>query len=376
MASISEQIKDCLRGSAALLDALDAMGRWRAFAILVATFLVFAVVMAALMSLSAYAGLHLGPGFGTALGFLSGLVGLFVMLAGANAAGVMLMDETRGQPPRSAGDALAFALFTTHRLIAVGLIEGLLFLAYLIVLSLMLFACKIPWLGPVLYAVVFPVGAVVTGLVVFTLLYVAFPLALPAIWNGAGVMATLSMLSAIARQRLASTVISELLLGLLVAVVAGLIGAILMIGTSATVSLSLLIVSVGGGEGGMDLLGGLMGMVMGGLDGGSGYAVAFGFGIAVLFLCGALLPLLVALKGVGGIYLRVTEGLSLGDAETRFRSGLGKVTARASEARERALGASSRQTPAAVPPTRQCPACHGSLAADDVFCQHCGQRAG
>lgn len=374
MALVSEQLKDCLRGSATLLEAVDAMGRWRAFAILAVTFLVFAVVMAVLMSLSAYAGMHLGAGVGTGLGILGSLIGLFIMLGGANAAGVMLMDETRGEPPRGVGDALAFALFTTHRLIAVGLIEALLFLAYLIVLSLMLFACKIPWLGPVLYAVVFPVGAVATGLVVFALLYVAFPLALPAIWNGAGVMATLSMLSAIARQRLVPGVISQLLLGLLVAVIAGLIGGILMIGVSATGSISLLIVSVGGGEGGMDLLSGLTAMASGGFGAGAGYAIAFGFGMAVLFLGGALLPALVALKGIGGIYLRITEGLSPTDAEVHFRSGMEKMAARASQARERALAIPSRQPPALS--ARQCPACNGSLAADDAFCQHCGHHLG
>jgi len=210
---------------------------------------------------------------------------------------------------------------------------------------------------------------------VFTLLYVAFPLALPAIWNGAGVLSTLSILSAIARQRLVSTVISELLLGLMVAVLTALIGGIVMIGLSATGSLSLLILSIGGGEGGMGLISGLMGLMMsGGMGGGgSGYAVALGFGMGVLLLCAFLLPALVSLKGIGAIYLSVTEGMSFADAEARFKSGIENIAARASQVRERALDTPAPPAPVA-PVQRQCPACNGGLAADDAFCQHCGHR--
>jgi hypothetical protein len=388
MSSVAKEIRTRLGDSASLLDALDAMTHRSAFAVLAGTIVAFGLSFAILSGLSAVIGMKVAAWLGAVLGFISFIACFGLLLVGSNAAGIMLMDEARGGQSRPAREALLVSAFTSHRVLAVALIEGLLFVAYLLALGLVLLICKIPGLGPLLYAVAFPVAALATGLVFFAMFYVALPMALPALWSGRGILATVAILLAVARQRLMYVVIAQILLGLLVFFLGALIGGVLGIGTSVALSFSALVLSAGSDLAGvMAMLAGMF-TGMGGGEG-SGYVWALGVGFLVIFLCGAVPPALVAMRGLCSIFVNATADLSVEEAEAKLRERLGDLKARAQQAREAAMAkaaaaAASATAPAATPAPIPAPAdpvaapvcsgCGQTVDAQDLFCAHCGQK--
>lgn len=370
-----------------LLGALEAVTRWRPFLMLALTFL------ACVLLVAVFGGI--GAALARQSGFLAGLLGVLTLLlvmgtalVGVNAAGIMLSDDTWGRPQRNMVAALLASLFTSHRLIGILLLQGLMFLLYLVVFSIVLFICSIPGIGPLLYAVVFPLGAVLTGVVLFTLLYVAIPLAAPAVWNNATVMQALAMLAVVARKRLLFVVVMTLLLGLLLLIVTLIVAAILSSGTAMTLALSASI--VGASLGGLDGLGGLLMGAMGGMGGrtGSAYLWALGFGTTILFLLGVAPGMLVGMKGATIIHRAALEGLSVADTEQAMSAQFDVVKRRALEAKEQALKQVQPALPAQAQSTSppapdsaptaaaalSCPSCNHAVSADDVFCGHCGHK--
>src|SRR5688500_13860312 len=113
---ISQQI----RASGSLLDSIDAIRNWHAALVLLATLVAMAILFAV---------------GGLLAQFSFALFGLFVLLAyavlfyGANAAGMMIMDEARGQPSRAPLAAVSASLATSHRLLLVFLLLGAIYLA-------------------------------------------------------------------------------------------------------------------------------------------------------------------------------------------------------------------------------------------------------
>ena len=120
--------------------------------------------------------------------------------------GLLHMDHARGISPRSTVDALVYGLMCIPKLIALGILLFLVELAVFLVIAILLFICKIPFLGPVLFAVVFPVSVVVAGITVLGL-FLCMLLSLPAIWQGASIMRALSQTLAIARSRIVEAIL-------------------------------------------------------------------------------------------------------------------------------------------------------------------------
>jgi hypothetical protein len=386
-------IKQHLGNSASLLSALDAASKWQAFALLSATFIAAVLVAAVLGAVSAFLATK-STGLGMFVGFISFLAVNAIAIVGINATGILLSDEVWGRPQRNMLDAVLASALCVHRLLAVLAIEFVLFLVYLMVLTILLFVCKIPGIGPLLYAVVMPVGVIATGLVFFALFYIAIPLASPAVWNGSTVKHTLLVLQGVARKRLLNAVVMMVLLGLLAALVVGFVWGVLAMGALTVFSLSAMVLNVGSFG-----MGNVMGMLMGG-GGGSGYMIAMGFGGAVLMLVGANPGILIALKGASIIYREVTFGLALEDDERELNRRMQELKARTEQAK--ATGqqpAVVALTPAPVPvptpastpmptpapapapapapvaePIAACPACHEAITAQDVFCGSCGHK--
>jgi MFS family permease len=372
-----------------LLGALDAMTRWRPFVLLAGTFVACMIVGGILGAVAGALMQHstMLAGF---TGLIAAIAVFIVGLIGVNAAGIMLADDVWGRPQRSISGALMASVFTSHRLVMVLLIEFLLFLVYLIALTIVLFVCKIPGVGPLLYAFVFPLAAILTGALLFAMLYVAMPLAAPAVWSGATVMQTLAMLKEVAQRKLLFVVVMMLLLGLLLFVVSGIIGGILFSGMGVTLSLSAAVIgSAMGGYGG--LMDTLMGLGMGG--NGSGYVWALSFGGAILFLLGATPGLLVGMKGAAIIHRTAIADLSLGEAEAQLNQRFEEVKRKAQEAKENAkaqmaaaqaaaaahaAAAKPAESKPAEPPAPAaasvCPACSAPIAADEMFCGNCGHK--
>jgi hypothetical protein len=365
MSSIAEQIS----ASRGLLRALEAITNCRAFFTVLGTMVLGVVVSVAIGLLSSQLG-------GGAISFIFGIIGLLIVLvifmAGFSAAGFIVNDQMRERTQRSVGDAIMAALLTLPRLIGVALLIGLIALLVGLVIVAALFLCKIPFVGPILYVVVFPLAVLVIAACWYAGFFVV-ALCAPSIWEGNGVMRTLGILWAIIRKRLVVVVIHSLLLALLVGVVAGLVFGGLMLGMAVTGGLSAAILQIGSTGG---LLGGFSARAMS-MGGGSGYLIAGGIGAGVVMACAAVIPALVALAGNCIIFANATDNLSIEDYEARLASAVDSVKQKASATRQQ-LDA-QRQEPqgtadSSVAPALTCPKCKGSITADDVFCGHCGHK--
>lgn len=359
---LSQQVKD----SSTLLDSIDAMRNWRALVLLLITLVAGAMVMG-LGTLLA--------GISYAFTALFALAAYAVLFYGVNAAGVMLMDEAHGQRSRSILDAVLHSLAHSHRLLLVYLWIAALYLAGVLLLAVVLFLCKLPLLGPLLYAFVFPVAVVLTGVALFALPMVVFPLSAPSVWNGATARQCMSQLIAIGRRRLGMVLVLMLAVAFIAALVGLLIGAVLFGGVAVTAGVAAPIL------GGMDVAG--MGSF--GMGSSGAHAAAAGFGSGVLFAAAFTLPGLVYLRGVSAVYLRAVEGLDLAAeqahvdahldyAREKARSMQEQAQARAQRVAERARAAAANAAQPAEPPPppRTCSQCGTSVRAGDTQCAACG----
>jgi hypothetical protein len=365
------------------------------------------------------------------MAFLGGLFLFFASATGVNAAGVLLMDQARGVPPRRVADAVTYGMLCIPKFILLGFALCLVAVAVFIVLAIVYFICKIPVVGPILFVVVFPVSVVISGVTVCGLFLCMF-LALPAIWEGATIGRAIAQALAIARSRLVESILLLVVVWFLTTLVGFIVFSVLLSGLMPSVVMSGSILggdalsSVmgmmhrGGGDfGEMDGMGGMSGG-RGGGGGAVGYAIAGGIGVGLLWaLAGSLLSL-VYLLGLNLVYLRVTEGLDVGatedalkarfDAAKRQAADLGQKARDAAErtrdqarqsAASSAAAAAAARPPAApfqppAPPQRApqvqahdissdmtiptvaktstCPQCLSSVGRDDVFCGVCGYK--
>jgi hypothetical protein len=276
------------------------------------------------------------------LGFLAGLLASLVWLlaigTGVNGAGLLQMDHARGISPRSLADALVHGLMCIPKLIVLALALVAVEIAVFIVLALLLVLCKIPFLGPLLFVVVFPLSVVVAGITV-TGLVLCMVLSWPAIWQGASITRALAQTFAIVKSRLVETVLLLVLLGLICFAVGLIVFGVLMSGLVPTLGLSLSIVGFGGF--GMESM---MAMAQG--YGGGGHAVAGAIGGALLWAVAGSLVGQVYLLGLSLVYLRVTEGLDLSASEAALRASFDDARRRTVEFGERARQATQRDAKA------------------------------
>lgn len=402
---LSQQI----RNSGSLLDSIDAIRNWRAVLLLLATLVATALVL----------------GLGGLLATVSwvffllfALLGYAVLFYGGNAAGMMIMDEAKGYPSRPAMAAVMASLATSHRLILVFLMLGLVYLAGFLVLAIVLFICKIPFLGPVLYAVVFPISVVIAGIAMFALPTVVFPLSAPSIWSGATTMQCISQLLAIARKRLLLVLLLMIAVAFIAGIVGFLIAAILFSGVAVTTLAS---VPILGGSAGMGSLMGMAGGMgpmggMNGMGGFGGHAAAAAIGGGILFAVAFTLPGMVYLRGACTVYLRALDGLDLAAEQAVMDEKIAAARARAREVQAQAQATAQQYAnrpaapaptgpvtapapspapflapvqaaapaphatppvapvPPAAPVRMTCPSCHGPILPTDAFCGECGHK--
>ncbi|HZW75678.1 MAG TPA: hypothetical protein VFF43_19175, partial [Caldimonas sp.] len=118
------------------------------------------------------------------LGFLAGLLAAIVWFVaigtGVNAAGLLQMDHARRISPRSTADALVYGLMCIPKLIVLALAFFAVEIVVFIVIAILLLICKIPFLGPMLFTVVFPLSVVLAGVTIVGL-FICLVLSLPAI---------------------------------------------------------------------------------------------------------------------------------------------------------------------------------------------------
>jgi hypothetical protein len=356
------------------------------------------------------------------MAFLGG-VGVFIAAAtGINAAGLLLMDQARGVPLRPLRDAVVHGVACIPKFILLGLSFFAVGLAVFIVMAIAYALCKIPFIGPILFVVVFPVSVVVLGVTLCGLFLCMF-LSLPAIWEGESIGHAISQTFAIARSRLVESLLLVALVGVLSAAVGLIVFGVLFTGLVPSVGL---MGSILGGDG----LGSMLGVMqhrgdsvddagVGLAVGGASYAIAAGIGAGLLWsLAGSLLSL-VSLLGLNLVYLRVTEGLDVEGAAAALRTRFDNAKRQAANLGHQAKDAAARvrqSTVAAVPSTNSaasttpfahapasppivvadlkprpqppestapsvakaitCSQCLSAVAKDDAYCGVCGHKLG
>ncbi|OXI78442.1 hypothetical protein CFB40_36895 [Burkholderia sp. AU31652] len=386
-------------GKFGLLRAAEAVTNWRALAMCA-----FALVASMLMAMLTIQVLGHSP----VLGLLFVIATLAISLIGYSAVGIVLMRDAQGE---SVGfvDALLQATFSVHRLVGIGVLLVVGWILLLLALLIVFLVCKLPGVGPLLYAIAYPVAAIAAGAIFAGMGYVGYPLAAPAIWQGNTTLQTAARLLQIGRRQLLGVIVRMFGLLLLVGVLSAIVFGIL--GTGAAIASSISAAT------GTSPLGGLMG-TLGGLGGlgrhasayglgaeaaGGGfdyrsmaYLGAYGFGNGLLFAIGLVIPFLTFVNGTCLIYLQTVSGVDFSATEEKLSQHVADAKRHAEQARERAADhlakardshaastASAAETAslpesdpksAAADEATACAQCHKPMAADDLFCGECGAR--
>ncbi|KAG0162737.1 hypothetical protein DFQ28_004396 [Apophysomyces sp. BC1034] len=388
-----------------LLRAAEAVTNWRA--------LTMCACASLATTLSGLLTMHIQH-HSTALGLLFAIATLVVGLVGYCAVGVVLMCSAQGQPVRLV-DALLQAVFTTHRLIGIGFLLCAGWLILILAILLVFFVCKIPGIGPLLYAIAYPLTAVLAGMAFAGMGCVCYPLAAPAVWQGNSTLQTMARLMHICRQQLISVIVKMLGLLFLVGILSGVVFAILSVGIAITSSISAAtgispvrsLIGTVPGFGGLDRYGMAYGFGANSMTGALGtfgdaaghrdtaYVGSFGFGTGLLIAIGFVIPFLTFLNGCCLIYLQTAGDTDFSAAEEKLRERVAQAKRQAKQAREHAAERLARSSMAHADakephaPTEAsadkadnkaadgtCSRCHMPMASDDQFCGECGAPRG
>lgn len=373
-----------------VLRAAEALKNWKAVVMLGGTFLVASIITmlggyitASLMQSS--------PGMAAVSGFTFALFTFAFSSAGVSGVGIMLMDQAQGIEVRGLLDAFIAGLFCVLKIILVSLIDGAFLLVFLMISAVLIFACKIPGVGPVLYTIVYPLLVLIWGVATVATILVIIPMTLPAIWEGNSIKGIYIRLLAFAQQRFMDITLALIVLAIMTGLLSSFVGVAYSSGTTMTTLISASILkSSAGGAGMAGLYQNLMGMFAGEFGSSSGYMTAAMIGGGMLFLVMLAFPFLVYLFGINLVYLGAMEGLDLAGAESSINKKIAETKRRAEEAKARAEAAGQRaremaeqrkakQQEATVPQSGEsletaCPECGVIITDDDLFCAECGHK--
>lgn len=362
-----------LKSSGSLLESLEAIKNFRAYITVTLSGLASFIVLSIFMFFATKLGMNGNSSMATITGIIGALAAAVIFLTGLSATGVLLMDQAKGNKIRSIGSALFAGLVTLPSMIGSFLLLGLMAVAVVIVLAIILFICKIPGIGPLLYAFVFPVSVVLMGVLFFAYANVIAPLSMPAIWDGNGIMQVVAKLFALVRTSLLPVIIFQILLLLIVGLTAAVTFGVLAYGLFTVTPLSMMILPSGGAG---QLTSAFAEMMMGGGFGsGDGYLVAAGFGGAIIFIVASAVPALTLIMGNCIIYLNFVRHQETAQFEATMRSKVSEFKEKAADTRNQL----AQQTPVLKQPTPvvktpSCPKCNQPVADDEVFCGNCGAR--
>jgi len=215
------------------------------------------------------------------------LVTLLVSSAGTSIAGLLLMDQARGQMPRPLRKAISDGIPAFMSILGIVLLGVVLILAFTILLSLLLLVCKLPVVGPVLYAVLLPVFLLLGSLLYFGLM-AGLSMACPAVWNGATFREALDILWRIATNRASELLVNLLLLAVLIGVTQIILASIVFSGSLPVIGLSISILNPASSSSLMS-------------------AAYFGLATTLMLIIAAITSM--SLMGLNLIYLRITKDL-------------------------------------------------------------------
>jgi hypothetical protein len=282
------------------------------------------------------------------------------------------MDQAKGQEPRPLGKAVPDGVFAALRLLAIFLAGVAAMAIFFLLLVLLLFVCKIPFLGPALYAVLFPILTVAAGLLLLGLC-AAYSMAGPAVWNGATVSEALSALAQIAARRSVELLASLFLLAALTALANFVLFGVIAVGSQIVLGASASV--LGDGMAGFSAPGIIAAIA------GNEYtqAAIFGF-MLVAALVFTIIAALVSM-GLNLIYLRIAGDLVPAHASPAKKQELAHPPAETHPAAPANKPAANSAPDIlaglfaeAAPPPALCPHCRATVQPGDRFCGECGGK--
>lgn len=290
-----------------VLDSIEGLRNLPALYLLLTTFAATGLFTAAAETALASGAAPWGPLYAGAA--------LFIAFYGGNACGILVMDEARGATARDIGEALRASLLTAHRVLLVLAIVLAGYAALAAALVAVLWLCRIdvsgPVVGPLLFGAAVPVGVVGVGIAVLAMAAVVVPLAGPSVWAGAGVWATVRLLSRWMRQRLVTVALLMAAVSLLTGAVGALVTFVVMAGGRVVSQLAVAVVGIDVPA--QELMAGLFGHGLRSLGaagapaGSSGHTAAALVGGGVVFAVALVLPGLVYLRGACSVYLAMRD---------------------------------------------------------------------
>jgi hypothetical protein len=333
-----------------LLRCYEGLRNWRALLLLVAGF-VLAALLVALNATISMRMAYSSPTLAMLLGGLLMLVALLVVLAGVNGAGLLLVDQAGGNPPRSFSAAFFGGLGVTLQAIVCLIILGVGLLLVVLVLWVLSFLSKIPGIGP-LFAFLLAGPTMLVLAFCYALLAFGVALMFVALWRGNGMIGSIGRAIDIVLKRPLDVVLHFIVLGLLIVPIEIFVAAVLFGGSVLTGAMY-----ASGSFGGGMYGGGMMGMLAG--AGASLGAVAVSIGVVL-----AAVWALFVLIGVLGNIL-IFDSLAAETSATSAGFLEGKVKQLKQKVEE-------HRPTAAAPPKAKCAHCGAALASGDKFCGECG----
>ncbi|HET7932442.1 MAG TPA: zinc ribbon domain-containing protein [Rhodanobacteraceae bacterium] len=379
-----------------LLRCYEGLRNWRALAMLVAGFVIAALLMAldgVIVSHLVYHSLTLAK----LLGGLITIIALLVVLTGVNGTGLLLVDQADGKPSRGFGAAFFGGLGVTVQSIVCLIILGVGLLLIILILWALSFLGKIPGIGPV-FAFLLAGPTMLILAACYAVLAFGVSLMFVALWRGNGMLGSLGRAIDIVLKRPLDVVLHFIVLALLIVPIEIFVAAVMFGGSTLTT----LMYATGGGASAYGGYG-----AYGAYGGGSPLAMLMGGG-ASLGAAGASLGIVVAavwalfvLIGMLGnilIYDSLASTTEAGSADF-LRAKAAQVKAKVDENRPKAAPAPApvapapmpaapvaaapvapppaappvaAPPPAAAPAPAACGSCGAMLTPGDRFCGECG----
>lgn len=338
-----------------LLRCYEGLRNWRALVMLVAGF----VIAVLLMALNATISMHLAyrsPTAAMLLGGLVAIVAILVLLAGINGAGLMLIDQADGSPPRGFAAAFFGGLGVTLQSIVCLIILGVGLLLVVLVLWALSYLGKIPGIGA-LFAFLLAGPTMLVLAFCYALLAFGVSLMFVALWRGNGMIGSIGRAIDIVLKRPLDVLLHFIVLAFLIVPIEIFVG-MMLFGGSALTGMMYASGGMGGGGGVMDMAGGLMAMASGYGGGGGTMAATF---ISIGVVLAAVWALFVLIGMLGNIL--IFDSLA---AETSATSA-GFLEAKVKQIKQKVE--EHRPTAAAKP---QCVKCGATMTPGDKFCGECG----
>lgn len=401
-----------------LMRAAEGLTQWRVLGLSFLTWLAGGLVLVGGQMLATRAGSML-----LALLFL--VISSVVFSAGMSAVGILLQDKAKDVEQRSVAAAIRAGLLCVPRFILFGLLVLAVVLGLCLVAAIVYFVCKIPFIGPILLFFAHPVMVIAASVFFIALYWVAAPLLAPAIWDGRSLRRAVSLVLAVVRTRLVPLVLMLLALYIVITVITLVVFTGFIPGFAYMTAIASAMI----GPSMMASMGGMGNSAAFGTMASSGHMLAGTLSTVILFAVLMALTMQVMIMGVNIIYLMVTDGLDEQGTEESLQAGIDLAREKARQAQGMAReaadkvrhathldghghqGAATRApaapvvgaaaaasgaamvppavapvappvaTPAASPvaeppvaaaPLLRCRSCFEAVAADDVFCGHCG----